>query len=105
VVDHVVTLPRRFQYRQVSSQSIFAHSPNAPDVADDTEALCEFLRARAEASRPVIETAQVQTPTLTLHVHPGDRVISSPDSRVDMTTEAAPGSRACASISESSARN
>jgi hypothetical protein len=81
VVDHIVTLPRRFQYRQVSSQSIFAHSPNAPDVADDTEALCEFLRARAEASRQVIETAQIQTPTLTLHVHPGDRVTSSPDSR------------------------
>ena len=81
VVDHIVTLPRRFQYRKVSSQSVFAPSPNAPDVADDSEALYEFLRARAEASRPVIETAQVQTPALTLHVHPGDRVTSSPDSR------------------------
>lgn len=81
VVDHVVTLPRRFQYRQVSSQSLFAQSPNAPDVADDTEALCGCLRARAQASLPVIETAQVQTPALILHVHPGDRVTSSPDSR------------------------
>ncbi len=80
VVDHVVTLPRRLQYRQVSSQSIFAQSPNAPDVADDSEALCEFLQARAQASLPVMETAQIQTPTLTLHAHPGDRVTSSPDS-------------------------
>lgn len=94
VVDHVVTLPRRFQYRQVSSQSVLAQSPNAPDVADDTEALREFLHARAEASLQVVETAQVQTPTLTLHAHPGDRVTSSPDSRDVFGCRSDPRSRA-----------
>jgi len=85
VVDHVVTLPRRFRYRKVSPQSLFAQADTAtlgqPDTADDTEALYEFLRGRAGAAAQIVETMQIQTPTLTLHVHPGDRVTSSPDSR------------------------
>jgi len=89
VVDHVVTLPRRFRYRKVSPQSLFAQAAVAtlgqPDTADDTEALYEFLRGRADAAAQIVETMQIQTPTLTLHVHPGDRVASSPDSRDVLT--------------------
>lgn len=84
VVDHVLTLPRRFAYRKVSTQSIFAQTPaglGTPDEANDSAALHQFVRQHAEASPAVIETIDVQTPTLRLHLHPGDTVTSSPDSR------------------------
>lgn len=81
MIDHLVTLPRQFRYRKVSSLSLLAQTPKEPDVADDTDALYDFLRSRMEASSQLVETAQIQTPTLTLHANPGDRVTSSPDSR------------------------
>ena len=85
VVDHVLTLPRRFAYRKVSPQSIFAPLPAAglgtPDEADDSIALREFVRLHAGISSAIIETTDVQTPTLRLHLYPGDRVTSCPESR------------------------
>ncbi len=85
VVDHVFTLPRRFAYRKVSSQSTFVQNPQAglgvPDEADDSAALHQFVRQQAQASAAVIETTDVQTPTLRLHVQPGDLVTCSPESR------------------------
>lgn len=85
VVDHVLTLPRRFAYRKVSPQSVFAQSSHpglgAPDEADDSAALRQFVRRQAQASPAIIETIDVQTPTLRLHLRPGDRVTSSPESR------------------------
>lgn len=85
VVDHVFTLPRRFAYRKVSAQSTFMENPQAglgvPDEADDLAALHQFVRRQVQASAAVIETADVQTPTLRLHLQPGDLVSSSPESR------------------------
>jgi len=85
VVDHVLTLPRRFAYRKVSSQSVFANPSQpgrgAPDEVDDSAALRQFVRRAARSSPALIETIDVQTPTLRLHLQPGDRVTSSPDSR------------------------
>jgi len=85
VVDHVLTLPRQFAYRKVSAQSIFrtdsAGGLGMPDEADDSAALHQFVRTRAAATPVVIETINVQTPTLRLHLYPGDKVISSPESR------------------------
>jgi hypothetical protein len=84
VVDHVVTLPRQFQYRRVSARSVLAGAGEGfgkPDETDDSTALCEFTRRQAAACAAVIERSQVQTPTLALHFEPGDRVTSSPDSR------------------------
>jgi len=85
VVDHVLTLPRQFAYRKVSSQSIFAGTSTGglgvPDVADDSAALYQFVRQHAAATPAVMETAEVQTATLRLHLHPGDNVTSSPESR------------------------
>lgn len=84
VVDHVLTLPRRFAWRKVSPQSLFAQVPDGlgtPDEADDSAALHQFVRRQAMASPAVIETTDVQTPTLRLHLHPGDRITSDPDSR------------------------
>lgn len=83
VIDHVITLPRQFRYRRVCSQSLFAQtgsdSPGSSDEADDGAALYEFVRRTAAASSPVFETIDVQTPSLALHLQPGDRVTSSPD--------------------------
>lgn len=84
VIDHVFTLPRRFQRRTVSGHSVFAGMTEGfgePDEADDTAALYEFIRQRAAASTAIIETTDLRTPTLALHFVPGDRVTSSPDSR------------------------
>jgi hypothetical protein len=85
VVDHVLTLPRRFAYRKVCAQSVFAQSSQTglgvPDEADDSAALHQFVRQQAQTSSAIIETANVQTPTLRLYLHPGDCVTSSPESR------------------------
>lgn len=85
VVDHVFTLPRRFAYRRVSAQSTFIENPQAglgvPDEADDSAALHQFVRRQVQASAAAIETTDVQTPTLRLHLQPGDLVTCSPESR------------------------
>jgi len=84
-VDHLLTLARRFKYREVSAQSTLAQKDNegtgTPDEADDSTALHEFVRQRAAASPAVIERVDVQTPSLALHFHPGDTVTSCPESR------------------------
>jgi hypothetical protein len=83
VVDHVLTLPRRFQYRKVSGHSVLAGAEGfgPPDEVDDTAALHEYTRQCASTSAAIIERTDLQTPTLALHFEPGDRVTSSPDSR------------------------
>ncbi len=84
VVDHLLTLPRQFKYRKVSAQSLLASSAagsGRPDEADDSAALHQFVRQQMRAAPAVAETMDVQTPSLLLHFQPGDRVVSSPDSR------------------------
>lgn len=83
VVDHVLTLPRQFRYRKVSAQSLLSSGtePGLPDEADDSAALHQFVRGQMAAAPAVIETTEVQTPSLVLHFQPGDRVTSSPESR------------------------
>lgn len=85
VVEHVITLPRRFKYRKVSGRSIFANlnddTLGVPDEADDSAALHEFVRKRALAGAEVIETFDMQTPHLVFDYRVGDRVTSSPESR------------------------
>jgi hypothetical protein len=85
VVEHIITLSRQFKYRKVSSQSIFAKTDDntlgAPDEVDDTAALYEFVRKRAQAESEVIETVEIQTPYLVFDYQVGDKVTSSPESR------------------------
>ena len=85
VVDHVLTLPRQFKYRKVSAQSLLAPASPAgsgrPDEADDSAALHQFVRQQATAAPAIAETIDVQTPSLLLHFQPGDRAVSSPESR------------------------
>jgi len=85
VVEHIITLPRQFKYRRISSQSIFANTSDeslgVPDEADDSIALYEFVRKRAQAASEIIETVDMQTPYLAFAYRIGDRVTSSPESR------------------------
>ena len=84
-VEHIITLPRQFKYRKISSLSIFAGSMDenlgTSDERDDTEALYEFIRHTAESSPEVIETIDVQTPILGFDYHLGDRITASSESR------------------------
>lgn len=85
VVDHLITLPRQFKYRKVSGKSIFSGASSEglgkPDEADDSTALYEYVRHKAEGSGEIIETVDVQTPWLEYDFRVGDRINTSPDSR------------------------
>ncbi len=87
-IEQVITLPRQFKFRKVSDQSLFAGGSDpadgglgVPDEVDDSAALYEFIRQRAADSAAIIETADVQTPTLAIDYWVGDKVTSSPESR------------------------
>jgi hypothetical protein len=88
VVEHAIVLPKRFKYRKISSQSIFANSMDpilgVPDQVDDTEALYQYVRCVAAASSDIIETINVQTPYLALNYEVGDKVTTGPE-RPDLT--------------------
>jgi len=85
VSEHIITSHRGFKFRKVSGQSIFASVPDEslgePDEADDSAALYELIRRTASATSEIIETVQVQTPTLVFDYRVGDRVCTSPESR------------------------
>ncbi len=85
VVDHLITLPRQFKYRKVSVQSIFAGGTNdglgVADEVDNTNALYEYVRHKAQGSGEIIESVDVQTPYLAFDYSLGDRVSTSPQSR------------------------
>jgi len=85
VVEHIITLPRQFKYRKVSSRSIFENTSDEklgePDEIDDSDSLYEFVRQTATVSSETIETSEVQTPSLAFDYRVGDRISVSPESR------------------------
>lgn len=85
VVDHIIQLRRRFKFRKVSGKSIFANVTDdnigTPDEVNDTAALSSYLRQVAGESSAVIENIDIQTPLVIFDYRPGDKVISSPESR------------------------
>ncbi len=85
VVDHLITLPRRFKFRKVSGKSRFAGSNDASlgvaDEVDDSAALFDYLRATASVNCAVIEQASVQTPYLCLDYQVADIVTCGNESR------------------------
>jgi hypothetical protein len=83
VVQHIITLPRQFKFRKVSDRSIFASDTTLckPDEIDDSAALYEFVRRKAEASPQIIETAEIRTATVAFDYRVGDRISTSPESR------------------------
>jgi len=85
VVERVITLPREFEYRKVSGESVFAghcgEELGEPDEVDDGDALYGFVREMAQESSEVIDRIDVQTPCLVLDYQVGDRIAASPESR------------------------
>ena len=85
IIEHVITLPRQFKYRKVSDQSFFTELSSqafgTPDEVDDSATVYEFARHTAVTSSQVIETFDIQTPTLSFDYRLGDIVSTSPESR------------------------
>ncbi|KPL20744.1 MAG: hypothetical protein AMJ75_11285 [Phycisphaerae bacterium SM1_79] len=83
VIEHAIVLPKRFKYRNISSQSIFANSTDpklgVPDRVDDSQALYQYVRSVAAASTEIIETIDIQTPYLALDYEVGDKVNTGPE--------------------------
>ena len=93
VVERVVEAGSKFRFRKVTGRSIFAGGSfdgemvepidlgGGADEADDTAALNQFVRRKAQADSEAIETFDVQTPWLALGFEVGDVVKTSPDDR------------------------
>jgi len=90
VIEHITAPLRGYKYRKVTGKSIFANSTDdslgAPNEADDSVALYEYIRHKAAASHETIETFDIQTPFLLLDYEVGDRISTSPDSRDLLST-------------------
>ena len=85
VIDHVLDLSGRFEFRNVSGKSIFHNSASSdagvPNEVDDSEALHGCVRNLCETHEAIIETIDVETPVAGLYYNCGDGVTCSPDSR------------------------
>ncbi|MBN2020059.1 MAG: hypothetical protein JW749_07535 [Sedimentisphaerales bacterium] len=85
VVNRIISLPNRFKFRKVTGKSQFSSVVNdsigSPDEADDSTALYQFIRQRAQAKATAIETFDIQTPHLALGFEVGDVVKTNPDDR------------------------
>jgi hypothetical protein len=85
VVERIISIPSRFKFRKVTGKSNFAGSQDAsmgrPDETDDSAALNQYIRRRAQAETSAIETFDVQTPYLGLGFEVGDIVRTNPDAR------------------------
>ncbi len=79
VVDKVVTLPKRFKYQKVSAQSAFANT--SANEIDDTVAIVAYTNNLCEFGRAANESVQIKTMTAMPYFRPGDRIVSSPDSK------------------------
>ena len=79
VIDKIITLPRRFRYKKVSPESIFANNP--ADQTDDSESLVEFARTMADGGHIETEKMNIKTLLLMPFLSPGSRIVNSQDSR------------------------
>ena len=66
-------------------KSIFANACDEnlgkPDEADDSAALYEYVRGKAQADSQILETIEVQTGYLMADYQVGDCVVNNPESR------------------------
>ncbi|MHC4212155.1 MAG: hypothetical protein ACYSWP_02160 [Planctomycetota bacterium] len=85
VFEHVMSMAGKYKYRRVTGRSIFFNvtdgSLGVADEVDDSTALYEYVRKKAEGSSEIIETSNVQTPCVAFGYKIGDRVTTSPESR------------------------
>ncbi|MCE5340540.1 MAG: hypothetical protein LLF92_05355 [Planctomycetaceae bacterium] len=79
VVDKIVTLPKRFKYQKVSSQSAFVGS--TANEIDDTASIVAYANNLCSVGLSAGENLQIKTMTAMPYFSPGDRIITSPDSR------------------------
>jgi hypothetical protein len=79
VVDKVVTLPRRFKCQKVSPYSIFVN--DSANQKDDTASIVEYARGISDSGGRQTEQLQIKTMVLSPAFSPGDKIITSPDSR------------------------
>jgi hypothetical protein len=90
VVEHILTLPRQYKYCKVSNQSIFAGNTDptlgVSNEVDDSKALYEYVRKAAQTTSQIIEITDIQTPYLSIHYQPGDKVTTGPDGRDLLST-------------------
>ncbi len=81
VVDHIITLPRRFKYRKVSPGSLLSASSAGANEVDDTQALYDYVRRTANANAAAAEKFDVETSYLCFGIDVGDGVSTSQESR------------------------
>lgn len=83
VVEHIIEAANKFKFRKVTGKSKFAggNSQGKADEVDDSSALYQFIRRRAQADSAAIETFDVKTPYLSPGFEVGDSVVSNPDAR------------------------
>lgn len=79
VADKIITLPKRFKYQKVAPQSAFFGS-KANEI-DDTAHIVAYANSLCEINKTGSETLQIKTMTAVPYFSPGDRIVSSPDSR------------------------
>jgi hypothetical protein len=78
VVDKVVTLPKRFKYQKVSSQSAFVGS--TANEIDDTASVVAYANNLCSVGLSANESLQIKTMTAMPYFSPGDKITTSPDS-------------------------
>lgn len=93
VVEKIISAGSAFKFRKVTGRSIFAGfqsgqfiepidlSGIGADEADDSAALMQFVRTRAQMETTAIETFGIQTPYLALGFEVGDIVKTNPEDR------------------------
>ncbi len=85
VVDKIITLPRKFKYQKISPCSIFLNDSDgifsSANQKDDTKLLVEFARGLSESGGFETGLLQIKTIVLSSIFSPGDKIITSPDSR------------------------
>jgi hypothetical protein len=79
VVERIANAGNAFKFRKVTGKSRFAGG--AADESDDSAALMQFVRRRAQTDAVAIETFDVQTPYLAIGFEVGDIVKTNPEDR------------------------
>ena len=80
VEEHVLSAGQ-FEYRKVCCDSIFFGSEYGADETDDTAALLGYVRQACLLAENITAEITVETPYVITGFFPGDKVISSPESR------------------------
>ena len=81
VIDNIISVGKSYHYKKVSNDSVFFDSLNGADEVDDLPSLMGRVRRECEMQRGIIEQIDVRTPIVITVYQPGDKVVSSSESR------------------------